>query len=359
MRLNALISGRIALLALSVFATSAISKNPYEGLASASRIQDLTSTQDFEAALLKAGRGSPLLVVHFHGSCSGCQEMAPIFAGAAERAALAEKADLVLRDVVWARVDGKANAELMRRYGIAGNGQPEAGSLSKPPEGRTIPGYPILTFSKPSAEPAVIPLDEDADSETTINAILKFTRDQLRQSSPAKSSKDILKAVAKESVLALNADTFHAVVLEEAKDVFVKFYAPWCSHCKSLAPRYAKVAALFATHPTCMVTTFNSDPPAERAIAKASKIRGFPTLKFYPATNNKRTNWTKEEPEIYRGPRSPQALVDFLNDRCGTTVRLPTLREEWEAKLRSWKKRIMGGGEPETAPLTDGRGREL
>ncbi|CAD6890186.1 unnamed protein product [Tilletia caries] len=333
------------LLLLSLSLSPLIHANPY-ATHPKSPIQDLTTTPKFDAALLQTARTAPLLLVHFHGRCSACEDLASGFVLAAEQAGEASGADTVLRDVIFGRVDSKGNEELMGRYGVLGNGPSTAGSdspLQKKEDTKTksIPGFPILVFTSSAEEPLVLPLHTtDGKAEVTANAILAFAREQIRLRSPVRSSAAIVEAAVKEKVLALNADTFHGVVEDESKDVFVKFYAPWCSHCKKLAPRYAKVAALFANHPTCMVTTFNADPPAERAIAKQHGIRGFPTLKFYPSKSNTLTNATKFNPEVYRGARSPEALVHFLNERCGTEMVLPTMGEavgDWVSYLQSNK----------------------
>ena len=42
-------------------------------------------------------------------------------------------------------------------------------------------------------------------------------------------------------VKVVTAKTFDDVVFS-GNDVLIEFYAPWCGHCKSLAPTYEKVS---------------------------------------------------------------------------------------------------------------------
>ena len=60
-------------------------------------------------------------------------------------------------------------------------------------------------------------------------------------------------------------------------DWFIKFYAPWCGHCKRLAPTWEEVA----TELKGEVNVAKVDVTQNRALGKQYGIKGFPTLLLF------------------------------------------------------------------------------
>ncbi|MCQ2088511.1 MAG: thioredoxin domain-containing protein [Bacilli bacterium] len=81
----------------------------------------------------------------------------------------------------------------------------------------------------------------------------------------------------KDGILELTDDTFDAFA-EKNKFFFVKFYAPWCGHCKAMAPEYVKLSEKMIKENGIPIVQV--DATAQKKLSEEFKIEGFPTLKL-------------------------------------------------------------------------------
>jgi protein disulfide-isomerase A6 len=115
-------------------------------------------------------------------------------------------------------------------------------------------------------------------------------------------------AAAKSAVLDLIPDNFDQVVLKSNKPALVEFFAPWCGHCKSLAPVYEELASLFESA-SSKISIAKVDADAEKSLGKRFGIQGFPTLKWFDGKSDK--------PEDYNGGRDLESLINFITEKTG------------------------------------------
>ncbi len=93
----------------------------------------------------------------------------------------------------------------------------------------------------------------------------------------------LLVAIVAANVVKLTPETYDTIVNDGSKDVFVKFYAPWCGHCVRMAPAWEELAKSNAANENLVIAEVDASQYQE--LAQKNGIRGFPTIKLFTKGN--------------------------------------------------------------------------
>jgi protein disulfide-isomerase A1 len=111
-----------------------------------------------------------------------------------------------------------------------------------------------------------------------------------------------------EAVKVVVGKNFNSIVLDESKNVFLEVYAPWCGHCKQLAPIWDQLGEHFASNNNVVIAKMDGTGNEADGI----NVRGFPTLLWFPAGAK-----TGASGQPYSGERNFEGLSKFISDNIG------------------------------------------
>jgi protein disulfide-isomerase A1 len=124
-----------------------------------------------------------------------------------------------------------------------------------------------------------------------------------------------------EGVLVLTDANFDEELKNHEK-ILVEFYAPWCGHCKKLAPEYVKAAeALAKENPPIYIAKV--DATVNKEIAGRFEVKGFPTLKWFVG----------QQPTEYKGGRTADEIINWIKKKSG-----PATKEVTNSELDALKE---------------------
>jgi len=138
--------------------------------------------------------------------------------------------------------------------------------------------------------------ENDGDLESDVN--------------PLKAPKGNYLIPEEDGVHVLSRDTFAHFVMPKSL-VLVEFYAPWCGHCKTLEPEYAKAAKELKKDGIALAKV---DATKEAELAKEYFVQGFPTVILF-----------REGVKVadYDGGRTSGEIIEYMRKQADPNWKPP------------------------------------
>ncbi|KAL9880311.1 thioredoxin domain-containing protein pretaporter [Glossina fuscipes fuscipes] len=103
----------------------------------------------------------------------------------------------------------------------------------------------------------------------------------------------------------LTGDDFNEAISKN--NHFIKFYAPWCGHCKRLHPLWEQLAEMMNVKDDPRVVIAKVDCTQQHELCTQHEITGYPTLRFFKLGQKGSVK--------FKGTRDMPAITEFINQQ--------------------------------------------
>ncbi|CAF2416279.1 unnamed protein product [Rotaria sp. Silwood2] len=237
-------------------------------------------------------QSSDVWFIEFYASwCGHCQNLAPEW----KRAATALKGIVKV-----GAVDADTHKSLGQQYGVSG-----------------FPTIKIFGANKRSPTDYQGGRTADAIVEQALSQLRTIVNERLGKRGGGGGGGGSSDGSGGKDTVDLTDSNFQSTVLDSEDAWLVEFMAPWCGHCKSLAPEWARAA----TELKGKVKLGVVDATVHTQLAQRYGVQGFPTIKFFPAGRK------DGQAEDYNGGRSSNDIVAWALDKHQASTPPPDVFE--------------------------------
>ncbi|KAL2725203.1 protein disulfide-isomerase A6 [Vespula squamosa] len=224
-------------------------------------------------------------IVEFYASwCGHCQQFVSEY----------DKAATALKGIVkFGAINADEHKSLGSRFGVRG-----------------FPTVKIFGHDKNKPEDFNGPRTAAGLIDAATNALSQkaYAKLGVKKSGSSKQTKE------SKNVIELTDENFDKLVLNSEDMWLVEFYAPWCGHCKNLAPIWASAA----TELKGKVKLGALDATAHRNKASQYEIAGYPTIKYFPLGKK-----TADSVQDYDGGRASTDIINWALDKLAENAPAP------------------------------------